>query len=141
MDEKELRAAYPEIVAQIEASARTEAQNASGEAVAAERQRIEQIDSIADSIAASIPDQQLVHDAKYGDNPCTAQELCFRVMQASAASGQNFLAAYQAEGAKSGAADVGAAPNGGAPANAQEQDAADIQAVVSAYNQTKGGTK
>lgn len=104
---------------------------------AAERQRIEQIDSIA----ASIPDQQLVHDAKYGDNPCTAQELCFRVMQASAASGQNFLAAYQAEGAKSGAADVGAAPNGGAPASAQEQDAADIQAVVSAYNQTKGGTK
>lgn len=137
MDEKELRATYPEIVAQIEASARTEAQNASGEAVAAERQRIEQIDSIA----ASIPDQQLVHDAKYGDNPCTAQELCFRVMQASAASGQNFLAAYQAEGAKSGAADVGAAPNGGTPASAQEQDAADIQAVVSAYNQTKGGTK
>ena len=135
--EKELRATYPEIVAQIEASARTEAQNASGEAVAAERQRIEQIDSIA----ASIPDQQLVHDAKYGDNPCTAQELCFRVMQASAASGQNFLAAYQAEGAKSGAADVGAAPNGGTPASAQEQDAADIQAVVSAYNQTKGGTK
>ena len=137
MDEKELRATYPEIVAQIEASARTEAQNASGEAVAAERQRIEQIDSIA----ASIPDQQLVHDAKYGDNPCTAQELCFRVMQASAASGQNFLAAYQAEGAKSGAADVGAAPNGGTPASAQEQDAADIQAVVSAYNQTKGGMK
>ena len=132
MDEKELRAAYPEIVAQIEANARTEAQNTSSEAVAAERQRIEQIDSIA----ASIPDQQLVHDAKYGDNPCTAQELCFRVMQASAASGQNFLAAYQAEGAKSGAADVGAAPNGGTPASAQEQDAADIQAVVSAYNQT-----
>ena len=137
MDEKELRAAYPEIVAQIEANARTEAQNTSSEAVAAERQRIEQIDSIA----ASIPDQQLVHDAKYGDNPCTAQELCFRVMQASAASGQNFLAAYQAEGAKSGAADVGAAPNGGTPASAQEQDAADIQAVVSAYNQTKGGMK
>ena len=67
MDEKELRAAYPEIVAQIEANARTEAQNTSSEAVAAERQRIEQIDSIA----ASIPDQQLVHDAKYGDKPCT----------------------------------------------------------------------
>ena len=57
------------------------------------------------------------------------------------AVGRQCLAAYQAEGAKSGAADVGAAPNGGAPASAQEQDAADIQAVVSAYNQTKGGTK
>ena len=46
MDEKELRAAYPEIVAQIEASARTEAQNASGEAAAAERQRIGEAEEI-----------------------------------------------------------------------------------------------
>ena len=134
---EELRAQEPELVSQIEQEARNAAQTQTTDAVAAERQRLADIDSIA----ASIPDQQLVHDAKYGDNPCTAQELCFRVMQASAASGQNFLAAYQAEGAKSGAADVGAAPNGGAPANAQEQDAADIQAVVSAYNKTKGGTK
>ena len=47
--------------------------------------------------SSSIPDPQLVHDAKYGDNPCTAQELCFRVMQQSAASGQNFLANYEAD--------------------------------------------
>ena len=134
---EELRAQEPELVSQIEQEARNTAQTQTTDAVAAERQRLADIDSIA----ASIPDQQLVHDAKYGDNPCTAQELCFRVMQASAASGQNFLAAYQAEGAKSGAADVGAAPNGGTPASAQEQDAADIQAVVSAYNQTKGGMK
>ena len=133
----ELKAQEPDLVSQIEQAAVNAAQAQTTDAVTAERQRLAAIDSIA----ASIPDQQMVHDAKYGDNPCTAQELCFRVMQASAASGQNFLAAYQAEGAKSGAADVGAAPNGGAPANAQEQDAADIQAVVSAYNQTKGGTK
>ena len=134
---EELRAQEPELVSQIEQEARNAAQTQTTDAVSAERQRLADIDSIA----ASIPDQQLVHDAKYGDTPCTAQELCFRVMQASAASGQNFLAVYQAEGAKSGAADVGAAPNGGTPASAQEQDAADIQAVVSAYNQTKGGTK
>ncbi len=96
MDEKELRAAYPEIVAQIEANARTEAQNTSSEAVAAERQRIEQIDSIA----ASIPDQQLVHDAKYGDNPCTAQELCFRVMQASAAESPELPRSISGRGSK-----------------------------------------
>ena len=138
MTAEEMRAAHPEIVAQIEQDARNAAQTqASADAVAAERQRIADIDSIA----ASIPDQQLVHDAKYGDNPCTAQELCFRVMQQSAASGQQFLANYQADGAASGAGNVGAAPNGGAPVNQQEQDAADIQAVVNAYNQTKGGTK
>ena len=135
---EEMRAAHPEVVAQIEQSAVNAAQmQANTEAVAAERQRLEAIDSIA----ASIPDQQLVHDAKYGDNPCTAQELCFRVMQQSAASGQQFLANYQNDGAASGAAGVGAAPNGGTPIDDKEQDAANIQAVVAAYNKTKGGTK
>ena len=132
----ELRAAHPDIVAQIEQEARNAAQTqANADAVTAERQRLEAIDSIA----ASIPDQQLVHDAKYGDTPCTAQELCFRVMQQSAASGQQFLANYQADGKASGAATVAAAPNSGAPVNKQELNAADIQAVVNAYNQSKGG--
>lgn len=135
---EEMRTAHPELVAQIEQDARNAAQTqANADAVATERQRIEAIDSIA----ASIPDQKLVHDAKYGDNPCTAQELCFRVMQQSAASGQQFLANYQADGVASGTGDVGAAPNGGAPVNKNEQDAADIQAVVAAYNNAKGGSK
>ena len=138
MTPEELRAAHPEVVAQIEQAAVNAAQTqANAEAVAAERQRLEAIDSIA----ASIPDQQLVHDAKYGANPCTAQELCFRVMQQSAAAGRQFLANYKADGAASGTAAVSAAPNGGAPTNKQEQDMADINAVVAAYNQTKGGTK
>ena len=132
---EELRAAHPEIVAQIEQDARNAQAQTDATAVTAERDRLAAIDSIA----ASIPDQQLVHDAKYGDNPCTAQELCFRVMQQSAAAGQQFLANYTADGAASGTAKVGAAPNGGAPVNKQEQDAADITAVVNAYTKTKGG--
>jgi len=133
---EQLRAAHPEEVAQIERDAVNAAQTtANAEAVAAERQRLAAIDSIA----ASIPDQQLVHDAKYGEKPCTAQELCFRVMQQSAASGQQFLANYKEDGAASGTANVGAAPNGGAPVNKQEQDAADIMAVVNAYTKTNGG--
>ena len=133
---EEMRAQHPEEVAQIEQAAVNAAQTqANAEAVAAERQRLAAIDSIA----ASIPDQKLVHDAKYGDNPCTAQELCFRVMQQSAANGQQFLANYKADGAASGTAAVGAAPNGGAPGNQKEQDNADMMAVVNAYTKTKGG--
>lgn len=133
---EELKAQEPDLVSQIEQAATNAAQaQASADAVTAERKRLADIDSIA----ASIPDPQLVHDAKYGDNPCTAQELCFRVMQQSAASGQNFLTNYEKDGAASGVGDVGAAPNGGAGVNQEEQDAADIQAVVAAYNQTKGG--
>ena len=132
---EELKAQEPDLVSQIEQAAVGAATAQTTDAVTAERQRLAAIDSIA----ASIPDPQLVHDAKYGDNPCTAQELCFRVMQQSAASGQNFLANYEKDGAASGVGDVGAAPNGGAGVNQEEQDAADIQAVVAAYNQTKGG--
>ena len=134
---EELRAQEPELVGQIEQSVRNTTQAEIANAVTAERQRIAAIDSIA----ASIPDQQLVRDAKYGDKPCTAQELCFRVMQQSAESGQQFLANYMVDGAVSGTAGVGAAPNGGTSINKQEQDAADIQAVVSAYTNSKGGTK
>lgn len=133
---EEMRAQYPDIVAQIEreavAAAQTQADNA---AVDTERQRIQAIDSIA----ASIPDPQLVNDAKYGENRCTAQELSFRVLQQSAAAGQQFLGDYKADGAASGANKVGAAPNSGAPMNQQEQDNADIMAVVNAYKTTKGG--
>ena len=134
---EQMRAEHPDLVAQIEQEARDSVQNQSTEAVNAERQRLAAIDSIA----ATIPDQNMVNEAKYGENPCTAQELCFRVMQQSAAAGQQFLANYQQDGNVSGAAAVGAAPNGGAPINKQEQDAADIEAVVNAYTATKGGTK
>lgn len=133
----ELKAQEPDLVSQIEQAATNAAKAQTTDAVTAERQRLAAIDSIA----ASIPDQKMVHDAKYGDNPCTAQELCFRVMQQSAAAGQQFLANYTADGATAGTANVGAAPNGGTPATQAEQDAADIQAVVTAYNQTKGGAK
>ena len=61
-------------------------------------------------------------------------------MQQSATSGQQFLTNYANDGNASGTAQVGAAPNGGAPPSQQEQDTADMQAVVNAYNQTKGGT-
>lgn len=131
---EELRAQEPDLVSQIETEARNSAQAA---AITAERERLAAIDSIA----PSVPDQQLVHDAKYGDNPCTAQELCFRVMKQSAAQGQKFLADYAADGKDSGAAGVSAAPNDGAAVGTQEQDAAELAVVINAYNQTKGGKK
>ena len=133
----ELKAQEPDLVSQIEQTATNAAKAQTTDAVTAERQRLAAIDSIA----ASIPDQKMVNDAKYGDNPCTAQELCFRVMQQSAAAGQQFITNYTADGAASGAAGVGAAPNGGAPSTQAEQNTADILAVITAYNQTKGGVK
>ena len=86
---EELRAAVPDLVSQIEAAA-----------VAGERARLKEIDEIA----ASVGDTSLVQEAKYGEKPCTAQQLAFASLKKSAALGnqhlQNAAADYAASGAQ-----------------------------------------
>ena len=94
---EELRAAAPELVSQIETEAATQA-------VADERARQRAIDEIS----AVISDEQLVQDAKYGENPCTAEQLALRAMQAQAALGAAHLANVAADNAASGAQEVNA---------------------------------
>lgn len=75
--------------------------------VAAERQRLKEIDAIA-----ALYDPALVETAKYGENPCTAQELTYKAAVAAAAKaageGSAFLAAMAADSQV--AAQVGAVP-------------------------------
>lgn len=136
MNLEELRAQYGELVTEIENAARDSVDvNA---AVAAERARLAEIDSIA----ASIPDQAMVNEAKYGENACTAQELSFRVLQNSAKQGAQFLADMQADNAASGTEGVGAAPvNGAEPEDTKAADEAEMKAVFDAFNKMKGVTK
>lgn len=103
----ELRAQYPEEIAQVEAQARaavdtTEAVNA---AVANERNRMAGIDEVA-----SLFDPALVQEAKYGENPCTAAELALQAAQAAAKAGSKFLADAKADAEESGANEVAAIP-------------------------------
>lgn len=94
-----MRAQHPDLVAQIE-------QQAAANAITQERARIEAIDSIA----ASVGDAQLVRDAKYGENTCTAEQLALKAMQKQAALGAKHLKDAANDNAESGAANVGAAP-------------------------------
>ena len=104
---EEFRAQHSEEVAQIEAEARasvdhTEAVN---RAVQAERERLSGIDEVA-----CLFDPQLVHEAKYGEHPCTAAELALNAAQAAAKAGSRFLADAQADSEASGAGEVASAP-------------------------------
>lgn len=105
MTEQELRAQYPEIVAQVEANARaagnTEAVNA---AVQAERDRIREIDEVA-----CLYSDEMVHEAKYGEKPCTAQQLAYNAARAAAAKGNQVVKDLEDDAGASGAANVGAA--------------------------------
>ena len=102
-DTNELRTAEPQLVSQIEAEA---AAQAATDAVADERARLQAIDDIADAVG----DDQLVQDAKYGENPCTAEQLALRAMQAQAKLGAAHLANAAADNAASGAQSVEATP-------------------------------
>ncbi len=129
---EEMRAQHPDLVAQIE-------QQAAANAITQERARIEAIDSIA----ASVGDAQLVRDAKYGENTCTAEQLALKAMQKQAALGAKHLKDAAADNADSGAAGVGAAPNGGEEGS-ENDDKAKVDAIVGLYNSTKsqnGGKK
>ena len=106
---EQLRAEDPELAEQIMAEARAAVSAGVGaqasQAAAAERQRLADIDAVA-----GVFDAELVREAKYGDTPCTAQELAYRAAVKAAAQGKSFLAGLMADAANSGAAGVGATP-------------------------------
>lgn len=124
---EELRQAHPDLVKQIEDAAKSEA-------VAAERARLQAIEEIAPSVG----DAELVKNAKYGDKPCTAEALALQAMQKQAKLGGKFLKDSAADHDESGAEGVGSDPNNG---TGEDDDAADIGAVVNAVNSTRGGKK
>lgn len=99
----DLRAAHPDIVAQIEAAAKAEART---EGVNSERARIQGIEAIE----AAIGDKEMVKNAKYGENPLTAEQLALKAMQAQAAIGATVVNQLEADANNSGAADVTGAP-------------------------------
>lgn len=131
MNLEELRKQYPDLVAQIESAARaagnTDAVNA---AVSAERNRLREIDAIA----AQVP-EDLLAEARYGETACSAQELAYRAMTASAKNGAGFLAAMKKDGNASGAASVPAAP---APATEPTEPQTEEQKKAQAKNNVAG---
>lgn len=128
----ELRAAYPDLVAQVENTAHTEGANQ-------ERTRIQGIEAIQNAIA----DQTLITDAKFGANPLTAEQLAFKAMQAQAALGNTMLSNMNADNAASGAANVATAPNAGPEVN--DGNPVDAKAAadeaVNLFKMMNGGNK
>ena len=133
MNEQELRAQFPELVASIERAAIEAART---EIVASERARLQAIESIE----AQIGDSQLIADAKYGENACDAAQLALKAMQKQAAQGTAHMAAVENDAAKSGAGEVTGNPNGGNSDNG-EDDKAEFDGFVNAYRSISGGKK
>lgn len=122
MTKDELRAQYPDLVAEIEADATAGQDNAINEAVQAERLRLQGIDEVA-----SLFQNSMVEDAKYG-NPCTAQEMTLRAAQNAVKEGSAFLSAMQSDANESNTDHVKSAASpedGEKPAGEMSQEESD----------------
>ena len=129
MTKEELRAQYPELVAEVEADARAvvDTNAAVTEAVQAEEHRMQQIDEVS-----ALFSDELVQEAKYGAKKCSAQELAYRAAQAAAKQGRSFLANLDKDSEESGAGSVGAAPGAGADGEGGEKDESSPKAIEAA---------
>ena len=129
---EEMRAAHPDLVAQIENAARMEGAHQ-------ERARIQGIEAIQNAIA----DQALIRNAKFGEKPLSAEQLAFQAMQAQAALCNTMLANMAADNKASGAEEVVASPNAGPEVKAQQPYDAKAAAdeAVKLFNMMNGGTK
>ena len=129
---EELRAAHPDLVAQVENAARAEG-------AIQERARIQGIEAIQNAIA----DQALIRNAKFGEKPLTAEQLAFQAMQAQAAIGNTMLNNMATDAAASGAATVATAPNAGPEVQAEQPTDAKAAAdeAVKIFNMMNGGNK
>ena len=106
---QELREEFPELVAQLETDIRntisSENESAIATAVSEERNRIKEIDEIG-----SLFDTELVNSAKYGEKPCSAQELALLAAKQAKQNGQNFMTNLESDAGASGANGVESAP-------------------------------
>ena len=96
---EELRAACPDLLKQIEATAQAQA-------CSAERERIQGIEAIASAIG----DAELVNAAKFGDKPMTAEQLAFAAMKKQAEIGASMVKQLDKDTKDSGVEEVEATP-------------------------------
>lgn len=132
MDLKELMQKYPELVEQIRneavETAQTENDKTVENALAAERNRIKDIDSIAQMVG----DPAMVEKAKY-EEPITASELAFKAMQAQQAAGRSYLTDREAELAGN---EVSTPVNSGIEDTVAE-DEAELNAIINKIKEGK----
>ena len=99
---------YPMTLAEFLAQnpeAQAELNGSVAEAQKKERERVAEIDKIAHLFPA-----EMVQEAKYGANACTAEKLAYRGAIEAAKSGRTFLADLEADHKESKAEEVGAVP-------------------------------
>ena len=123
---EELRAAYPELTAQIENAAQAQG-------VADERARLEAIDAIRNNIG----NPELVRNAMFGETRMTVEQLALQAIQANAAQGAAVLASLGADTEPAAAVEPAPAVVEEPKTNSPEDMIAQARADVAAFQKMK----
>lgn len=149
---EELRAENPELAEALMAEAKATVSasagggapapqagaNATIAAIQAEQKRIQEIDALT-----GVFDAETIYAAKYGEHPCTAQEMAYQAAQKAAqqGAGRDFLAKLAADVSASGVQEVGAAGGDGSDgiggADTPQAMIAQAKADAKAFNERK----
>lgn len=145
---KELQAENPELAKAVEdeiknaclqqgkSAAEEAVQKAAKEAVEAERKRLAEIDEIAPLFNA-----ELVNEAKFGDNSCTAAELAYRAAKADVKKGADYFEKMKKDTAESNVEKVNSAALPDDSIGESEKAAAAGKSAAAAYLKAKKGAK
>ena len=136
----ELRAENPDLAATVESEVRAavsaENTEAINSATVAERNRLSAIDEIA-----CLYDAETVREAKYGEHPCSAQEMAFRAATKAAKNGTAFMANAKADNQASRANEVTSTPAAtetGKPQTEEEKIGEARSAVKNLFGKKEG---
>ncbi|MGN0787117.1 MAG: head maturation protease, ClpP-related [Christensenellales bacterium] len=129
----ELRNENAALAEVVENEIRADLANDTANAVNAERQRIQEIDEIA-----NLFDPEIVAAAKYG-NPCSAAEMSYRAAKASAAAGTAFMQNLFDDSRASNSGRISSASNNNAAPDTLESRMQDARAKVEALLGKKEG--
>lgn len=121
MTKNELMEQYPDLYNEIASEALKDKQIAIEEAVRAERARIQNIDEIAGQVG----DEDMVREAKFGENQMDASQLALAALKKQSQLGSNFLRNMTEDAGSSKAEEVTPAPNSGTKSQ-EEQEYQDI---------------
>ena len=120
---EELRAAYPDLVAQLETAARNEAM---AQGASNERARLQAIEDIRNGIGNT----ELVRNAMFGDEPMTAEQLAFQAIKANAVQGNAILNSLGTETQPAQQVAPAAAPATEPAANPNAAPEDDLKAIM-----------
>ncbi len=117
---EELRQENPELAEALMAEAKAAvsasgaaaptAQDGQEDTIQAERKRIQEIDAVA-----PLYDAETVREAKYGEHPCTAQEMAYQAARKAVQQGRKALGDMEDDTKASGVQEVQSAVDTGAP--------------------------